>query len=404
MQQIPPPSGTPAATPPEEAIAETAGLPEERQDPPRDPPPPRFARSIPISLAILALLGVIALMHYAASVVITLLSSLLIAMALEPIVQILRRRLRVPRPAGSLIIVTFAMVVLYGLAYTAYTSTRMLLSDLPQLSERVRAAPLVQRFTGRMQELTRTLQEAGRTIAPPQPPEPESEAQEVVVREGGPSWAESLLKGLGSLTTIAFSLSFIPFLVYFILAGKEPLTERSLGLFRPDRREAVRRVVEDIEKMMRRFLLGNAVIAAILSLASVVTFHLFELPYGILLGILSGTTSIVPYIGLFLALAPPVLVGLIAYPTGFPTLFIAAVVTVLHVIAVNLLIPKIVGKEVRLNAVTSLVALIFFGWLWGGMGLLLALPVVAVVKRILENVESTRTFGQWMGDGSDPAL
>jgi predicted PurR-regulated permease PerM len=157
-------------------------------------------------------------------------------------------------------------------------------------------------------------------------------------------------------------------------------------------------ILLDIERMMRKFLLGNAVIALILSTATVLVFLLVGLPYAVVLGILSGTLSIVPYLGLPLALLPGVVVGLVSFESGGPFLALIALVTVLHIVAANYLTPKLVGRGVRLNATASTVALLFFGWLWGAMGMVLGIPILAVLKCIFDNIPSTQRIGMFLGE------
>jgi len=353
-------------------------------------------RSINASLSILAILGVVALLYYAASVVITILTSALVALALEPLVQLLRKRARLSRHPASLIVVFLAIALLYGILYLAYSSAQQLLSDLPHLVAQVRDAPLVHRIAGEVQRLTENLQEAGKTISPAAPAS--AGAKTAVVLREGKSWAETVLQGLGSVTTILFSLSFIPFLVYFILADKERLTRRTRELFPGEHQETAGAVIHAIERMMQKFLAGNAIVAAILCAVSSVAFLLVGLPYWLALGILSGTLSMIPYLGLVFALFPALVVGLVTFSTGGPIAVIVSVVIGLHLLAANLLIPKLVGKGVRLNAVVSTVAVMFFGWLWGGMGLILGIPIVAVVKVVMDNVPATQPVGRWLGD------
>src|SRR5512139_1300241 len=171
-------------------------------------------RSINASLSILAALGVLALLHYAASVVITILTSTLVALALEPLVQLLRKRARLSRRVASLVTVCLAVALLYGAISLAYGSAVQLFTDLPHIVDQVRSAPLVQSMTGKLAALAEKLQEAGRRISPVAGP---GGAHGVVVREGT-SLRESIFRGLGSISGVIFSLSFIPFLVYFILA------------------------------------------------------------------------------------------------------------------------------------------------------------------------------------------
>jgi len=148
---------------------------------------------------------------------------------------------------------------------------------------------------------------------------------------------------------------------------------------------------------MRKFLLGNAVIALLLSAATVLVFLIVGLPYPVVLGVLSGSLSIVPYLGLPLALLPGVVVGLVSFDSGAPFLVLVASVTLFHLVAANYLTPKLVGGGVRLNATASTAALLFFGWLWGGMGLVLGIPIVAVLKCVFDNVPSTRRIGMFLG-------
>jgi predicted PurR-regulated permease PerM len=356
----------------------------------------RSDRAILGSLVVLAVLGLLTLCYFAASVFITILSSILIALALEPLVLLLCGKGRLGRSASSVIVVFLAIGVLYGLLYLAYGSAQQLFSDLPLLVEQVRDAPLVQGITGKLYRFTETLQEAGRTISPPAQALP-GKGTAIILRETT-SWAETLFRGLGSLTTILFSMSFIPFLVYFLLAEKEHLIRRSRDLFPEEHRETVSVTITVIEKMLQKFITGNAIVAGILSVATTVVFLLVGLPYWIVLGIVCGVVSTIPYLGLILALFPPLVVGLVTFDSGAPILVIAASVAGFHVVAANLLIPKLVGKGVQLNPVASTISIMFFGWMWAGMGLILGIPIVAVLKCVLENMEPTRKLGRWLGD------
>lgn len=353
-------------------------------------------RTTGTSLVLLAVLGIITLMYFAASVFITILSSILIAIALEPFVQLVCKKVKIGRKASSMVVGFLAIAFLYGLFYLIYRSAQQLFTDLPLLIEQIRNAPLVQGIVDWIFHVTETLSEAGRSITPPSGAAAEK-GPEVVLR-GGNSWAEAVFHGLGSVTTIMFSLSFIPFLVYFILAEKEPLSRKTRELFPGEQQEIAGAIIYDVERMMQRFIVGNAVVAGILSVATSFVFLFVGLPYWIVLGILSGTLSTIPYLGLPLALLPALVVGLVTFASGFPVFVIILSVSLLHVVAANLLIPKLVGKGVRLNAVAATVAIMFFGWMWGGMGLILGIPIVGVTKCVLENIPSTHHLGQWLGE------
>jgi predicted PurR-regulated permease PerM len=289
--------------------------------------------------------------------------------------------------------------LLYGLFYATYLRAESFLAEIPAIAEKIRAAPMVASLANRAEELDRVFAEAGRRIAPPPAASARPKtAPPVDVRAEAETFTGALLLGLGSLGGVLFALGFIPFLVYFILADREPLTRRTRELFPEEHRATVGVILFDIERMMRKFLLGNALIALILSAMTVLVFLLVGLPYPVVLGILSGTLSIVPYLGLPLALLPGGVVGLVYFESGGPFLVLVASVTVLHLVAANYLTPKLVGGGVRLNATASTAALLFFGWLWGGMGLLLGIPILAVLKCIFDNIPSTRRIGMFLGE------
>ena len=107
--------------------------------------------------------------------------------------------------------------------------------------------------------------------------------------------------------------------------------------------------------------------------------------------------SLLPYLGIVLAILPPVVVSMSTLTvSGF--LGIVSVVAVSHVIALNVLYPKIIGLKLQLNPLAVTLALLFWGWLWGTMGLILAIPLTAAIKIIFDHVDSLRGWGNWLGE------
>jgi len=149
--------------------------------------------------------------------------------------------------------------------------------------------------------------------------------------------------------------------------------------------------------MLRSFVAGNALIAIILMLLSWGFFLLMHLEYPFLLGSVSGLLNLVPYLGAVLAWIPPFLIGLAQWNTVAPFLVVAAVLTFLHILGMNVLMPAIVGRRVHLNALAVTASLLFWGWLWGAVGLILAIPITATVKVICDHSEHWEPVGRWLG-------
>jgi predicted PurR-regulated permease PerM len=152
-----------------------------------------------------------------------------------------------------------------------------------------------------------------------------------------------------------------------------------------------------ISQMIRGFIVGNVIIGIILGLTSTVAFWILGVPYFYVIGIISGVVSLLPYLGIVLAIIPPVIVSMNSLTvSGFAG--IVAVVVTSHVIALNVLYPKIIGRRLQLNPLAVTLALLFWGWLWGAMGLILAVPLTAAVKIIFDHVDSLRAWGNWLGE------
>ncbi len=192
--------------------------------------------------------------------------------------------------------------------------------------------------------------------------------------------------------------SFVPFLVYFLLSWSEHLRTRFLLLFDGEDRAAAEHAWTGVGAMVRAYVIGNFMLGLLLSVASALLFASVKLPYWLVVGPMSGFLSLVPYIGLPLAMIPPMIAALPAGREPTLYLFLAASVALLHLFALNLLYPKFVGARVHLNPLVVTVALMFWGMLWGGIGLLLAIPLTAALKAVCDNVVSLRPYGRLLGD------
>jgi predicted PurR-regulated permease PerM len=130
-----------------------------------------------------------------------------------------------------------------------------------------------------------------------------------------------------------------------------------------------------------------------------VVFYFIHLPYWYFLGVISGFLSVVPYLGVILAMVPPLVAGLgQGQVNGAVMLGIVLTVFGLHVLALNVLYPKLIGKRLQLNPLAVTISLLFWGWLWGAMGLILAVPITAAMKIIFDNVDAMRPYGAWIGE------
>ena len=342
------------------------------------------ARSNP-SQRIIALGIVFAFLYWASSVIMTLLLAVLLAYFLDPVVEILGRA-HIPRALGALLVLLAVTSLVGGLGYLVLDRADEFLTDWPKYSQVLRHAATA---------FERKLATVEKQVASITPDE-ERGRPEVRVAEQQPI-RTLLFRGLGSLYSILLVGTFLPFLVFFMLAGKRRVWQATMGLFAEHDRERVKGALEQLNSMLRSYVAGNALVALILMLASWAFFWMIHLDYPFLTGCASGLLNLVPYLGAVLAWVPPYLIGMAQWNTIGPFLGIAGVLVFLHIIGLNVLMPAIVGRRVHLNALAVTVSLLFWGWLWGAIGLILAIPITAAVKVICDHVDSWEAFGRWLG-------
>jgi predicted PurR-regulated permease PerM len=193
-------------------------------------------------------------------------------------------------------------------------------------------------------------------------------------------------------------VSFVPFLVFFMLSWRDHISKGFYGLFEGEKRVVAGRSWRAIADMARAYVVGNFILGLMISLISAVIFSTWHLPYWVLIGCISGFLSLVPYVGLPLALIPPIAAALMTYSTVTPFLLISLEVAILHVLALNLLYPAVVGARVHLNPLAVTVALMFWGSIWGAIGLVLAIPITAALKAFFDNNEDLKPYGRLLGD------
>jgi predicted PurR-regulated permease PerM len=336
------------------------------------------------SLQILAAAIIVLFFYYAAGVVITLLLSMLLAYFLDPAVEFLER-MRVPRTLGALLMVLLLISVIVAVGFELWARTADFAANWPKYGGVLRQAAgavdaKIQGIAGQVSQIS-----------------PQSEAAKAGPVTLDPAMIHTLiLRGIGSMYALVLEITFLPFLVFFMLAGKQQVWHGTLQLFPVSRRTAVKETLEDLRDVLRGYLVGMSLVTLLMMAASSLFFWALGIDYPILSGIVSGLLNMVPYLGAVLAWLPPFMLALAKWRTVGHFVLIAGVLTTLHVLAQNFLAPQLVGRRVRLNAVAITVSLLFWGWVWGGMGLILAIPITAVLRVVCDHTESWKPIGRWL--------
>jgi len=368
--------------------------------------------------AIIAAGVIIGVLYWARVVFITAAAAIITALILEPFVVLLVR-IRFPRALASFVVCVVALLGVYLAGLAVYNQVTGVASDVPAFKEHLSG------FIGGVSDHIQALQDSTahllipvrknaeqpippppanvrksrKIIAPPVPSPPVPGAiPEVRIHNDRNPVFDYIYGQLGTLYQVVAMASFVPLLVYFMLSWRDHVYRSFLRFFEMSDRETVARAIQGIAGMTRAFVVGNFMLALVLAAISSTMFAVIRLPYPFLIGVVSGLLSLIPYAGLVLAILPPVLAAL---ATGAPTatLLIAGLIVIaLHLVALNVLYPIVVGARVHLNPLIVTFSLMFWGFLWDAAGLVLAIPITAALKAVCDNVESLRKYGRFLGD------
>jgi predicted PurR-regulated permease PerM len=344
----------------------------------------RYSKLQAASLLVLATAAVLTLMYFAKPVLVVTLISVLLGFVLAPIVDACDR-VHLPRWLGSAIAIVIFVTICYSIMYFSYNRAISFMDDLPKYSTRIRETVI------RVRQRTEKFQKTAENVLPSAP----EEKNAVKVKQS--NWADRLTEGAGALTEIVLLIGFIPFLTYFMLSWQEHFRSSTVMLFKLQHRNTAYVTLGLISAMIRSFIVGNLVVGIFISLISTVVFAVLGLPYFYFLGAISGFLSLVPYLGVVLALVPPLAAG-IGQINSEQVFIVVLTVLGLHLFALNVLYPKIIGKRLQLNPLAVTLALLFWGWLWGAMGLILAVPITAALKIVFDHVDGLRPWGAWLGE------
>ncbi len=211
----------------------------------------------------------------------------------------------------------------------------------------------------------------------------------------GPGIVQRILGAISS--TIG---SFVLVLVYtfLMLYNKEQFHNFFMKLYRGQDEEKVRRVVDKIATVSQKYLTGRAMSVLVIATMYAVGLSLVGIKNAILLACVAAMMTLIPYLGTVLGGLFPVFMALATEDTVQPALYAAGVLFVIQTLDNYFIEPNIVGGEVNLNALTSIFSIIAGGLIWGIAGMVLFLPLTAIIKIVCDNVEPLKPFGYILGE------
>ncbi len=346
-----------------------------------------------VSLVLLAVLAVLYTLHIAQAFILPIVVAILLNFLLSPLVQLLRRYVRIPEPLGAgVVILVFLGVLVFGV---------------------YRLTPAASAWVARAPESLATLQ---RRIQPlRQPVEKVSKAAEQVeqatdldkktpqVEIKGPSLMQQVFGG----TTAALSTALvIVFLTYFLLASGDLFLHKLVAVLPQlkDKKTAVR-IVRETQAQVSLYLVVTTMINTGVGVATGVALALVGMPNPVLWGVVAGVLNFVPYIGGLVNTIILTLAAFLSFEDTSQALLVPIVFTAINILEGNLITPMIMGRRMRLNTVAVFIGLIFWWYLWGIPGAILAVPMMATMKIACDHIATLAPIAEFLAEdtrGSEP--
>jgi predicted PurR-regulated permease PerM len=306
--------------------------------------------------------------YFASSLCITVLLASVLAIVVDPVVTGLERW-RVSRFLSSAVLIFVGMVVLGTGTYVGYRQVSVVIDNMPEYAVRVGQA--ISPLTRKLKKIEDSAGRLNSEVSSKRVPE-------VKVKTEYPEWTTYVLRGVGPATGAMIIVGVVPFLLFFLLIQKARIKQK-LNALLGDKID-VPTLVKNIDGMVRAFVLGNLIIGGLMALGTIAVLSTIGLHGAVPIGMVSGFFNLIPFVGAIFAAAIPLGASVFEYqPLGYLGLILVTVVA-LHALSANFLIPRFIGRRVSISPVAATVGILFWGWLWGVIGVLLAVPLTAFAK------------------------
>jgi predicted PurR-regulated permease PerM len=325
----------------------------------------------------------------------------LISYALEPPVAGLTR-LRIPRPIAAAIVLIAIVGAGGRLIYSLRGEASEIVEQLPQAARRLRQTLENGRprdsAIQQVQKAANELEKAATAAAPP--PVERSGVQRVQVEDPPFNIGDYLVWGSLSLATAVGQMVLVLFLVYFLLASGDLYRRKLVKIAGPSfsKKKITVQILLEIDRQIEMFLAVQAFTSILVAVATWLAFRRLGLQQAAVWGIVAGVMNSIPYFGPVIVTGGTALVAFLQFGTIRMALIVAGVSLVITSLEGMLLTPWLTSRAARMNAVAIFVGLLFWGWVWNAWGLLLAVPMLMVIKAICDHVDDFKNVAEMIGE------
>jgi predicted PurR-regulated permease PerM len=349
-----------------------------------------------VALVVTAIAATMYLLHWARQAFIPIVLSILISYALEPVVKGLMR-LRMRRLAASALVVT---LVTGSLGYTIYgisDDVTAIARQLPEAAQKLRQVLRRDGGPGTIQQVQKAADELQRAA---DEAAGSTNVRRVQVETPVFDVRQYVTWGSASLAAFSAQATLVVFFVFFLLASGDLFKRKLVKLAGPslERKRVTVQILDEINAQIARFLLVRVVTSILVGIATWIVFRLFGLEQAGVWGVAAGIFNSIPYFGPMIVAAGSALIAFLQFGTIAMTLYVSGTSLVITSVEGWLVTPWLTSRAARTNEVAVFVALIFWSFVWGIWGTLLAVPMLVAVKAYCDRIDDLKPVGELIGE------
>lgn len=357
---------------------------------PEPEPPPVLSRTVwpkasRGSLIVLATLAMISALHVAGQILIPVAAAIVVQFMVAPAMRQLCRW-HIPAPAGAAIIVVGLACMLIAGIYNLASPTAQWIDRMPQVAGQIQEKLRVVR------DPVRQVQQASEQVERATTVTGEQHTMQVTLRR--PGLLEQIADGVQRLL---FGLGVTLVVLYFLLATGDLFRLKLVRVIpRFEDKKRALTVLTDIEHQVSRFLSTQTLINIGLGAFLAIVLWLMGVPNPVLWGLMVAVANFIPFFGFIIAASVLLVVAMLSFDSFWYALMAPGAYAAIKVTESNFISPNILGRSLTLNPLVIILSLLFWGWLWGPVGALLAVPILVITKTVCENVERLHTFAEFI--------
>lgn len=345
----------------------------------------------PLPVTIIALIAIFFTLYFARAFFVPVVIALFIALTLGPVVQALRY-FRIPGALSAALLIALSGLGIFAGVLTLAAPFADLVDDAPQI-----AAQLQDRLQT-LRDPVESINEVGEQVEKIAESQDDSGASEVVVKQPG-----LITRAADDLIAAFATFVLVLVLSFFLLVSRDLFFGKAVRIFpRLSDKKKVLSLIKEIETDVSRYLLTVAIINVCLGLIIGLGFLLLDMPTPHLWIVLAALLNFLPYVGAMIGILMSFGVAAITFDTLSLALLPAGFYLLLTVIEGQFVTPMILGRRFSMNTVVILLSIAFWGFLWGPIGVLVAVPLLIVFKVLCERVDGLTHFGAFLS-GERPA-